>query len=573
MDEQALLDTPKRATLTSRSTTLRADLKKWEKTFAEDNGGRRAGKTDIKQHPNIAAKYKEYNRLRDLLTGGAPAPSLKSSSPRVHESRSLNTTQSFGVNEQYATPRKQDGRSSLCGLQPYNLDPYDAPSHASPLPQMSFARPMISPTPHRDGRAIGLFDLLVRSGSSQETPSSRKRKAHALQEVNVNIARTPSRRSGEANLSHDALEGSDNEYHAAGKLSRERLSRTPASEGRQYLLRHFFTTPSTNRYQVVLDEASPGGLSPKLPSLETTPEIPGRQVTTTPRRDMEECQPAATPPFLKRPSFNQRLLSVFNKQTSPPMMSQSSLFLSPEAVTIGPQILGSKYSRGLSDIVKNLQKLDDERHDDDLDALRDIENDGPVPQILIGDSQVGRVDGRDRDPTDQREPEQYSTEPNLPPAQTWKKKGQKRTTRRVNMKPSSAKPIDAPKWIEEGSEDELAVVQESQIPGPLPLPEDGEMSSCEVGDMNHLESDSEASRSSKKRKKTSKKKGPGLATKMQRNLSNSKQEKQSDHQGNSKKRTYNPNAPSHLNFRSLKIKNRHSKAKGRGFGRGFGRRR
>jgi hypothetical protein len=34
-------------------TTLRAELKQWEKTFAAANGGRKAGRDDIKQDPVI----------------------------------------------------------------------------------------------------------------------------------------------------------------------------------------------------------------------------------------------------------------------------------------------------------------------------------------------------------------------------------------------------------------------------------------------------------------------------------------------------------------------------------------
>lgn len=33
--------------------TLRAELKQWEKSFSEANGGRKAGRQDIKQDPDI----------------------------------------------------------------------------------------------------------------------------------------------------------------------------------------------------------------------------------------------------------------------------------------------------------------------------------------------------------------------------------------------------------------------------------------------------------------------------------------------------------------------------------------
>lgn len=42
-----------RADLATQSATLRAELKQWEKTFAEANRGRKAGRGDIKKDPAI----------------------------------------------------------------------------------------------------------------------------------------------------------------------------------------------------------------------------------------------------------------------------------------------------------------------------------------------------------------------------------------------------------------------------------------------------------------------------------------------------------------------------------------
>lgn len=41
------------ADITAQSTTLRAELKEWERTFAAANGGKKAGRDDIKQNPEI----------------------------------------------------------------------------------------------------------------------------------------------------------------------------------------------------------------------------------------------------------------------------------------------------------------------------------------------------------------------------------------------------------------------------------------------------------------------------------------------------------------------------------------
>lgn len=38
---------------TQQSTRLRAELKEWEKAFAAENGGRKAGRDDIKKNADI----------------------------------------------------------------------------------------------------------------------------------------------------------------------------------------------------------------------------------------------------------------------------------------------------------------------------------------------------------------------------------------------------------------------------------------------------------------------------------------------------------------------------------------
>lgn len=41
------------AEVASRAVILRAELKTWEKEFASTHDGRKAGREDIKQHPDI----------------------------------------------------------------------------------------------------------------------------------------------------------------------------------------------------------------------------------------------------------------------------------------------------------------------------------------------------------------------------------------------------------------------------------------------------------------------------------------------------------------------------------------
>lgn len=46
-------ETPKAAKSSDTSNRLKVELKEWEKAFAAAHSGRRAGREDIKQHPDI----------------------------------------------------------------------------------------------------------------------------------------------------------------------------------------------------------------------------------------------------------------------------------------------------------------------------------------------------------------------------------------------------------------------------------------------------------------------------------------------------------------------------------------
>ena len=49
----SVLDTPKAPETENASNRLKLELKQWEKAFAAANNGRKAGREDIKQHPDI----------------------------------------------------------------------------------------------------------------------------------------------------------------------------------------------------------------------------------------------------------------------------------------------------------------------------------------------------------------------------------------------------------------------------------------------------------------------------------------------------------------------------------------
>ncbi|EHL00870.1 putative DNA replication regulator SLD2 [Glarea lozoyensis 74030] len=133
--------------------------------------------------------------------------------------------------------------------------------------------------------------------------------------------------------------------------------------------------------------------------------------------------------------------------------------------------------RGLSSMLAGLRKLESDAADDDLAVLHELENEAagtsikpptkPKPNlptmnddILAIDSQPGfPLGGFDDEAQFDSDPEEVTNPPlgrDGQPLKVYKKKGQKRTTRRVKMKPTRTKP-GAPTKVpaEIDSEDEL----------------------------------------------------------------------------------------------------------------------
>ena len=558
MDESiALLDTPKKASLQSRSSFLRASLKHFERTFAADNHGRKPGKDAIKANADIAGKYKEYNKIRDVLAGKLTLAALEVPSPskrkRTHSrAESLAITSPVRQRLQ-ATPRAKR-------LRPDDIDPYDAPASVTPRRVLS----AIDPTPQRDGQVVGIFDLMSNPGSGRgllATPASRKRKIEALLgddediENNAVVAQTPSQRS--VKKAGDMLDHPTGTPVSQLRTSRLKHSRTPISDGKKFMLSQFFATPSAVRYASVAE--AHGDPTP----LRSRVLGPSPTKATTQERAKD-----ATPPYLRRSySFKDRLLSA----SSNPSRDNSSDVdaSSPSSVRVGPRRVSGKLvkfmPKPLSEIAAEMRKQErkqqDEMHDDDLDAMRDMENE--EAGVIVGD----------RHPLVNTPAED---EVEGAPRKVWKKKGQKRSTRRVIMRPSRLKssekqktttshrepededePVSDKKMQDMGSEDEL----HGNPPDDNDDFDENEDFEDEDEDEDEAYKDTKLKASRAKGKKTFKtateEKPLGKAPKPPKETK--------------KKDTINPNAISHMNFRSLKIKNKNSKAKGRGRGR-FGRR-
>ena len=554
-----LLDSPHRASLNTRSISLRASIKEWERSFAAAHDGKKPTKNDIKANGEIAAKYKEFQKLGDVLAGKLGIEALQS--PRKKQKPDTVRRRLYDV-----TPRKAS--ISILESHPNQVDPYDAPPSATPKRFLS----AIGPTPQRDGKVLGLFDLLSNSGGSRgskTTPGSniKKRKVDALTESDGNvIVQTPSRKMNASN--EDILQhlGPSNDTHASAE---KKFRRTPASDSKKFMLSHFFATPSAMRYADVVGD------------------IATKDTERTPLRNMvlgldsvEKLKDQAgnlhdtTPVFLRRShSFKERLVSA-----KPGIQA-----VSPSAVRKGPSTLCRYKSapRPLSQIMYDLQNTstqksclvenddyNDDEDNDAMEAMRETESAVQVretqPQELSDFEGQGESDLDDPKPIPETE-------------KVWKKKGQKRTTKKSNMKPARVKQAKAPKFVAaEESEDEVSCIEETQVQSNISGAKRSLHEHCSEDDWDAFElAGSENLLNGYENPRDdflpdgnheAPELIPGPANHRQKaKLSTEKEEPHAfKPKKSSKAPTINPNAISHQNFKTLKIRSKTAKPAGAG---------
>ncbi|KAM0324804.1 hypothetical protein ACHAQA_007770 [Verticillium albo-atrum] len=496
------MEEQERARYEAQSRELRADLKTWETAWAKSHDGKKPGRDDIKQNAEIAQKYKQYNKTRDILSGKVPPPTDR---PRSEKRQSIDISVQTPSKRQkhLATPSKS--RTTSLDITPSKSLPplYD---HAN-TSTLSIARHLFSPaaprsigpTPQRDGRVMGLFDLMPERELG--TPS-RANGSTTVPDVGRTHA-TPSKRSATS-------------MEEGGQAS------TPSSSGKKRKTDGFITPL-------------------KLKNMNTNGDK-----TPSSSSSVSKLQ-FSTPAFLKRHSL------------AP--VDENGEFPAAAPLRLPRKPLG----RGLSAIVASLRKVEEEAHDDDMDALREMEQGGagpmptqmkppPRPQddILVADSQVKNLPlgGFDDEGMYDSDPEQQLGRDGQP-LRIFKKKGQKRTTRRSNMKPVHLKRPTAPFDGETAdNDDESAVVPETQM---NPNKENEHLSD-DLADFvpSDMEgSDAEVEKKPKKKpakKETKKEEGPV------------------------KKTARKVNEFAHTNFRRLKLKNTGSKG-GAGINSRFRRRR
>lgn len=421
----------------------------------------------------IAQKYKKYQRVRDILDGKTVPPPKENQKPMKPVKRK-------SAHESAETPQKRQRHAETPSKN--RRQDVEALQQTPGTSRKLFSPPSVTslgPTPQRDGRVLGLFDLLVEKELG--TPSKKDR--------NAAVNATPSKRN---TASLDA-EGTP------------RLTRTPMSASKRHML-NTFMTPLKNR--------------------------DGNAVAKTPSSTVSKLQ-FDTPQFLKRHTM--------------PTVDENGEYNAPAPLRLPRKPLG----RGLSEIVATLRKVEEEYHNDDEEALREMECEEmglpkPAPKpvvtaqaILEKDSQPGQLPlGGFDDEGILDSDQEGDKDRNGNPMRLFKKKGQKRTTRRVNMRPNWVKrPEDMPQA--HASDDEGDTIPETQA----------DTAAGHNSDAEYQNKDADAKKQKKKR--------PA-------------QEKAGD--GPIKKAARKVNELAHANFRRLKVRNYGAKG-GPGFNSRFRRKR
>jgi hypothetical protein len=370
---------------------------------------------------------------------------------------------------------------------------------------------MIGPTPQRDGIVLGLFDFLPAA-----TPSKSRT---ILGDVLPNMLRTPSKNNGKAE-SEASLE------------SRARGEKTPLSTGKRFLLDRF-VTPKKRKLD---DQGMP------------TSALKG----------------FSTPSFLRRDNVLEAVDEDEDHETTPRPAPWKRRGL----------------GRSLSSMIQSMKKQEEnqrqeeeDRLDEEAEIMREMEMEAEglvvpprkprvvVSDILVEDSQHAEMPlGPDRGiESSESEDDASNLGRNGLPRKAYKKKGQKRTTRRVIMRPVFTKPkpdvIPQPPEPDSNTEQESAVAETQQCA-------DLAASGDDFSEDDVSEYASDCSHTPRKRK-TQIKKVAATAT---------IEAKGEEKEGAVKKAARKVKATAHANYRRLKIKGKGGTGGGAGGKGRFGRR-
>lgn len=433
----------------------------------------------------------------------------------------------------------------------------------------------IGPTPQRDGRVLGIFDHLPFKDAEIDSPCKPNASIKLPETINdegkgreVTVQETPRR-----SKSTDAIA----------------LGRTPSSRHKR--------------------------------QKQQQQQSPRKNLLATPLKPHDGNRAAKTPSTSSSVSRLQFATPAFLRRIPMAKITESSDYVSPEPIRLPRKPL----LRGLSSVVADLRKLQEEQMDDDLDALREIENEaagssgsnnnkqqaprkeadpfavttvaGPQQKtakeeeaamlaadhlaLLGGFDDEGQFDNPDGDE------ENAGRDRDGRPLKVYKKKGQKRTTRKSNMRPVRAtrpSTTTTSATATTASDEEDSANEKSQIvheedtaakktQGGRQEDEDSallsgsDFAASEVdSDEDELAQDVPTTTSRKPIRK------PASAATSKKTVSAKIQEKASKPEGKIKKAARKVNELAHANFRRLKLRNNGAKG-GPGYNSRFRRRR
>ncbi|KAK3904671.1 hypothetical protein C8A05DRAFT_31548 [Staphylotrichum tortipilum] len=582
------------AALESESLQLRADLKTWEGEWAAAHGGKKPGRRDIKQNPDIGKLPPGLAHLQPEPVAVAdvdPEASHGSQQLENQNHQGRKRTQSDAALPPQTpskrarpaqTPRKQQPLAPLAAMSPEARTPSAAiPSH---LGTPAAAVPTsISPTPQKDGRVLGLFDLLSRTPSRAATVTSMT--LHSFSAVTPSKHRTSG--TGDASIITSQV--------ATTTTTTTTTTITTPSTAR------FATTPQSKRTtrQILFHASSSSSKTKAVPNADTTPFM---TPSTSRMVKLPDTTPTtSTPSFLRRRTTAATASTALTTTLSR-VDEQDEDSHQPGAESgveddgdgydgqawkkVGPLRLPRKMDvigRGLSSVVAGLRKMEEEAFADEEEAMREMEmgeNTATAKrvevtvartsgEVEVGDSQApaallrhppkgGPVEdaeppaallsGFDNDAAYDSPDE--SQKPGQPPLRVFKKRGQKRTTRRANMRPTRTR---RPTQTDPGTDEESAPDDDDLVPETQLHPADLDAEDPALSDAS-FDSDSDSGG-------TKKKKAPAPAT-----------ANKDAGEGVVKRAVRKVKATAHANFKRLKLRSGGAKG-GPGYGSRFRRRR
>ncbi|KAK7468687.1 hypothetical protein VKT23_003190 [Stygiomarasmius scandens] len=160
-------------------STLKAQIKAWEKSFRQSHG-KDPSVQDIRDNPDIAAKYKLYKKA----SKPPPAPSTpKKSQPSLPRPRPVETTAPLSTFNPFS-PEKNKGKQKQVSspIKKTFPNPFATPSKSKPVPRIRETSPSPPPSPspsvtlHAPPTAVSRARKRLRGEPVSPSPNKEKRR-------------------------------------------------------------------------------------------------------------------------------------------------------------------------------------------------------------------------------------------------------------------------------------------------------------------------------------------------------------------------------------------------------------